>query len=92
MGAVGAMAPTNFERVTFGTHEISQFLHTKMCIGTHGIFESIHIGTHVLKFQTHPLFEYFQITGFTLVKNENSSSLNVARMKLGSVGLGNVCR
>ena len=29
--------------------------------------------------------------GITLVKNENSSSLNVAHMKLGSVGLGNVC-
>ena len=28
MGAVGAMAPTNFERVAFGTHEILHFFNT----------------------------------------------------------------
>ena len=44
MGARGAMAPTNFEKDAFGTHD-----------GTHEILKSPYNGTHVFKFLTHPL-------------------------------------
>ena len=44
MGARGAMAPTNFEKDVFGTHD-----------GTHEILKSPYNGTHVFKFPTHPL-------------------------------------
>jgi len=44
MGARGAMAPTNFEKDAFGTHD-----------GTHEILKSPFNGTHVFKFPTHPL-------------------------------------
>ena len=44
MGAMGAMAPTNFEKGVFGTHVVP----TK-------IKQTLYIGTQVFKFLTHPL-------------------------------------
>ena len=51
MGAGGAMAPMNFLRDVFCTHEILKSMH----YGKHEIFESLYICTHILKFPTHPL-------------------------------------
>ena len=48
MGARGAMAPTNFEKDAFGTHD-----------GTHEILKSPYNGTHVFKFPTHPLLLFW---------------------------------
>jgi hypothetical protein len=45
MGARGAMAPTNFKKDAFGTHN-----------GTHKILKSPYNGNHVFKFPTHPLY------------------------------------
>ena len=42
---MGVMAPTNFEKDAFGTHD-----------GTHEILKSPYNGTHVFKFLTHPLY------------------------------------
>ena len=53
MGAVGAMAPTNFQRVAFGTHEFLM----SMQKGTHDFFFA---GTHILKFPTHTLLSTFK--------------------------------
>ena len=44
MGAVGAMAPTNFQKDAFGTHEILNSMYISksyLIIRTHGILQSL---------------------------------------------------
>ena len=67
MGCRVTMAPTNFEKDAFGSHEIQQ----SMYIGTHEILKSLYNGTHVFKFLTHPLIDS-KITLFEMVMRANT--------------------